>query len=89
MEVSRRAPLMHNPNCITCEQPMHKSGYVFRCGHFQHIECSTNIDRTCTCDGIPDRLVVPREKPDRPEKRNIFENWDTKLNCRVFPKDSS
>uniref|UniRef100_A0A8R1HLY8 Vps8 domain-containing protein n=1 Tax=Caenorhabditis japonica TaxID=281687 RepID=A0A8R1HLY8_CAEJA len=87
-EVSRRAPLMHNPSCITCGGTMHKSGYVFRCGHFQHIECSTNVDRTCTCNGVADSHVVPREKPDAQTKRNIFEHWDTKLNCRVFPKDS-
>lgn len=87
LEVSRRAPLMHNSRCITCEKPMNKSGYVFRCGHFQHIECSTNIDRVCSCSGILDRIVVPRENPDQPVKRNIFKNWETKLNCRVFPKD--
>lgn len=86
LEVSRRAPLMHNSKCVTCEQPMLKSGYVFRCGHFQHIECSNNVDRTCSCSGIPDSLVVPREKPDKPVKRNIFKNWETKLNCRAFPK---
>uniref|UniRef100_A0A8R1ESG7 Uncharacterized protein n=1 Tax=Caenorhabditis japonica TaxID=281687 RepID=A0A8R1ESG7_CAEJA len=60
----------------------------FLCGHFQHIECSTNVDRTCTCNGVADSHVVPREKPDAQTKRNIFEHWDTKLNCRVFPKDS-
>ncbi|EFP08538.1 hypothetical protein CRE_15572 [Caenorhabditis remanei] len=86
LEVSRRAPLMYNSQCITCEQPMNKSGYVFRCGHFQHIECSTSIERICTCDGIADRLVVPREKPDKPNKRDIFKNWESKLNCRVLPK---
>ncbi|EFO90986.1 hypothetical protein CRE_31654, partial [Caenorhabditis remanei] len=86
LEVSRRAPLMYNSQCITCEQPMNKSGYVFRCGHFQHIECSTSIERICTCDGIADRLVVPREKPDKPNKRDIFKNWESKLNCRALPK---
>ncbi|PIC34589.1 hypothetical protein B9Z55_014195 [Caenorhabditis nigoni] len=87
LEVSSRAPLMHNPTCITCNQPINKSVYVFRCGHFQHIECSTNIEKVCTCNGFSNPLVVPREKPDKPKKRNIFKNWETKLNCRVFPKE--
>lgn len=85
-EVSIGRPFLEN-SCITCGESMNKSGYVFRCGHFQHIECSTNKERACSCDGIPVRRVVSMRTKDESVKRNIFKNWDTKLNCRVFPTD--
>ncbi|CAI2350744.1 unnamed protein product [Caenorhabditis sp. 36 PRJEB53466] len=88
-EVSQKAPTMYHPKCITCGEMMNKSGYTFRCGHFQHIECSTSVNRKCTCDGVPDLQVLPREKSERPAVRNIFEHWDTNLNCRVFPRNQT
>lgn len=84
--VSLRTPLSFNSRCISCDQPLNRGVYSFRCGHFKHIECSTSTEKLCVCDGRMKRMQqeVPREKPDKPRKRNIFKDWETKLNCRVF-----
>ncbi|CAI5446978.1 unnamed protein product [Caenorhabditis angaria] len=90
--IGRRAEITDSGECATCQGALTKSAYVFRCGHFQHIECATSSTKLCPCqDNLKEhqlhRLWTTSQSTMGPatRKRDIFAEWSTPLD--LLPKN--